>query len=158
LTLTSGPDIDVLNWNDVTIDFHFKLNVGGGSDVMTFTGGTVGNESTLKFGGGNDEFTDDGGQYGEFVTGVAGGGDEEGGFEGSLIGKALNVKVGGGQNKLTLRAQDDDVTVGNSATITGGGQLDTVKLQALLPPRFVLIGNDLVVALKSGANELQLDG
>ncbi|HEX5011551.1 MAG TPA: hypothetical protein VFY71_14235 [Planctomycetota bacterium] len=158
LKLTSGPEIDVLNWNDVTVDFNFKLNTGGGSDLVTFTDGTVGAETTLKLGGGNDEFTDDAGDYGEFVTMIAGGGDDDVVFEDSLIGNALNVKLNGGLNKLTFRAQDDDVIVGNSTTITGGGQLDTVKMEAFVPPRFILIGNDLIVALKSGANELQLTG
>ena len=156
LQLVSGPETDVLNWTGVTVDFHFKLNVGAGNDVMNFSNIIVGNQTTLKFGPGNDHFADDAGTYGEFVNVVASSGDDEVVFEDSLVGNALNVKLGSGQNELTLRGQDEQMTVGNSATFTGGSALDTVSLVATL--HAVIFGNNLIVALKAGANELESIG
>ncbi len=156
LNLKSGPEIDVLNWNGAAVDFAFKLNTGGGNDLVTLASGAYGTQSTLKLGPGNDHFMDDDGAYGDFVSVIASAGDDEVVFEDTSIGNALNVKLGSGLNDLTLRAKENHFTVGNSVTITGGSAFDTVTFQD--QGGFLLLGEDLVVALKAGANELQANG
>jgi len=157
LTLKGGPEGDVVNWTDVTVDFIFKPNFSGGNDLVTFTDSTVGTTVTIKLGGGNDHFTDDGGNYGEFVSLVAGAGDDEIVFEDSTIGNDLNAKLGAGLNQLTLVAQDESMVVGNFGIIKGGALLDAIELRALSGFN-VQIGNDLIVALKSGANDFEMTG
>jgi hypothetical protein len=156
LTIKSGPEIDVFNWNDVTVDFRLKLNSGGGSDLLAFTDCIVGSETTLKFGPGNDHFTDDGSLFNEL--GLDGGsGDDELTLEDSTLGTTMNVKLGPGLNQLSFISQDTSMVVGNTCTVKGGPQLDTFELRSILAGG-VIIGNDLLVALKAGANELEMTG
>jgi hypothetical protein len=116
LKLTAGPEIDVLDWSNAVVDFSAKLNVSSGNDHIDWTDVIVGNDVTLKLGPGNDDFADDAGTFGNFVS-----------FEDSLIGNDLNLKLGSGQNQVELVGQDEDFSVGNSCTITGGGAIDTVS-------------------------------
>jgi hypothetical protein len=158
LTLKGGPVTDMVTWTDVTVDFNFKPNVAGGNDVVTLVGCTVGSTVTFLLGGGNDHFTNDDCGYGEYVNVVAGAGDDEVVLEDSLIGNDLNAKLGAGLNQLTLLAEDGSMIVGNYAVISGGALLDALEMRALAGFGSVIIGNDLIVALKSGANDLELVG
>jgi len=156
LKLTAGPEIDALDWTSTTVDFSAKLNLSAGNDHVHWNDIIVGNDATLLLGPGNDDFADDAGTFGNFVSIVASSGDDHVVFEDSLVGNDLNLKLGSGQNEVEMRGQDEEFSVGNTCTITGGGAIDTVKCVDF--GHAVIFGNNLVCALKAGANELQSNG
>jgi hypothetical protein len=143
----------------VTVDFELKIKLFAESDTIALAGITVGTVTSIKLSSGNNVFTDAGGLYGEFVSLVGGSGNDTFTYSDSTIGNTLNVKLGAGINQLGLVADQESTNVGNDALIKGGPGVDTVQLDdGFKPGGFVQIGNQLVVSLKGGANELDTTG